>query len=476
MPKRLFSFAAGSVSYILSIKSHIWAEKALKQRPAGLLGLSAAIYKAVLWGCALQAMSLYVIWPPAPGGGGRAALRRSAVLRLMRNLYRGKAPVRKMPVYSQPDKPVIGEERQGGALKLDLSGRWDTVTVFMVDDAMERLGSASDKSVIIGIGDISRLDTAGAWLIVRLYRQLEARKVAVRYDGAKESWLNLFKIVGKTLDDAEKDVQPKKDSWPVRVAGGLGRTVINGFSDFRSAMFILGSMILGAQLKKRRTFSLPALVNQMDKMGVGAIPIIVLMSFIVGAIIAQQGAFQLRQFGAEIFVVDLLGILVFRELGVLLTAIMIAGRSGSAITAEIGSMRMREETDALQVMGLNPISVLVFPRLVALAIVLPLLTVIADISALVGGGLVAYFYSNISVSAYIGRLLDTVQLTTYFAGLIKAPFMAFIIGIIAAVEGLKVGGSAESLGASVTSSVVKSIFLVIIVDGFFAMFYAAINF
>jgi len=384
--------------------------------------------------------------------------------------------VKKKPVYNQPDKPSISEQHDGGVLVLDLQGRWDTATVFMLDDAMKRLSALPDKNVVFALNHITRLDTAGAWLIVRLYRQLQARKVNVRYQGGDASWEDLFGRVSKTIDDAETDISTKKDIWPIRLLGGLGKVMVNGFADFRTAMFILGSMIRGAQTKKRRTMSLPALVNQMDKMGVGAIPIIILMSFIVGAIIAQQGAFQLRQFGAEIFVVDLLGILVFRELGVLLTAIMIAGRSGSAITAEIGSMRMREETDALQVMGLNPISVLVFPRLVALAIVLPLLTVIADIAALVGGGLVACLYSNISVSAYIARLLDTVQLTTYFAGLIKAPFMAFIIGIIAAVEGLKVGGSAESLGASVTSSVVKSIFLVIIVDGFFAMFYAAIKF
>jgi phospholipid/cholesterol/gamma-HCH transport system permease protein len=243
-------------------------------------------------------------------------------------------------------------------------------------------------------------------------------------------------------------------------------------------MHILGATIRGAQLKYGRGSGIPiaAIVTQMDRMGVGAIPIIILMSTIVGAIIAQQGAFQLRYFGAEIFVVDLVGILVLRELGVLLTAIMIAGRSGSAITAEIGSMKMREETDALTVIGLNPVGVLVFPRLVALVIVLPLLTIISNLAALVGAGGVAWFYSNISPEAFISRLHDAVALNTYFAGLIKAPFMAMIIGILASVEGMKVGGSAESLGRRVTASVVKAIFVVIVVDGMFAMFYAAINF
>jgi len=389
---------------------------------------------------------------------------------------------RKKPSYNQPDKPTVGAQRAGGVLTLDLQGRWDTATVFMLDDVMRKLGGARDKTIILKLDKITRLDTAGAWLIERLHRQLEDSKIQVRFQGGKESWLNMFQTVGKTIDDVEADETANgrpRDAWYIRFLGGLGKMVVSAGRDFKTAMYILGSLIRGAQMKKnkrRSSASIPALVNQMDRMGVGAIPIIILMSFIVGAIIAQQGAFQLRQFGAEIFTVDLVGILVFRELGVLLTAIMIAGRSGSAITAELGSMRMREETDALQVMGLNPISVLIFPRLVALAIVLPLLTVIADLAALVGAGVAAYCYSGISIHAFVARLTDTVALTTYFAGLIKAPFMALVIGIIASVEGMKVGGSAESLGRSVTASVVKSIFLVIIIDGFFAMFYAAINF
>jgi len=387
--------------------------------------------------------------------------------------------VKKLPVYNPSDEPAVTERREGRILTVELRGFWDTGTVAALDETMRRLEKTEAGTVIIDLARITRLDTAGAWLIERLYRRLKGNRRQVSFVGAKEGWLDLFQAVGKPLDETEVFDKPPKISFFQRVLGGLGGSVVNGGHDFKLAMFILGSVILGTQLKKNRkrsAVSMPALVNQMDKMGVGAVPIIILMSFIVGAIIAQQGAFQLRQFGAEIFTVDLVGILVFRELGVLLTAIMIAGRSGSAITAEIGSMRMREETHALQVMGLNPISVLIFPRLVALAIVLPLLTIIADLAALVGAGLIADLYSNISVDAFMARLADSVQLTTYFAGLIKAPFMALIIGVIAAVEGLKVGGSAESLGLSVTSSVVKSIFWVIIVDGFFAIFYAAINF
>jgi phospholipid/cholesterol/gamma-HCH transport system permease protein len=175
-------------------------------------------------------------------------------------------------------------------------------------------------------------------------------------------------------------------------------------------------------------------------------------------------------------VVNLVGILTLRELGVLLTSIMIAGRSGSAFTAEIGSMKMREEIDALRVMGLDPVEVLVLPRILALVIGLPILTFISSMAALFGGGLVAWIYGGISPDAYLTRLQQAISMSSFMVGLIKAPFMALVIGLIASLEGLAVQGSAESLGRQVTSSVVKSIFMVIVVDGLFAMFFAAIRY
>jgi phospholipid/cholesterol/gamma-HCH transport system permease protein len=206
------------------------------------------------------------------------------------------------------------------------------------------------------------------------------------------------------------------------------------------------------------------------------VPIITLISFLVGAIIAQQGIFQLQRFGATTFVVDLVGILVLRELGVLLTSIMVAGRSGSAFTAEIGSMKMREEIDALRVMGLDPVEVLILPRLLALVISLPLLTFISSMAALFGAMLVAWFYGDISPDVFLVRLRESIGLNTFLVGLIKAPFMALVIGVIACIEGMRVKGSAESLGQRVTSSVVKAIFMVIVMDGLFAIFFAAIDF
>jgi phospholipid/cholesterol/gamma-HCH transport system permease protein len=216
-------------------------------------------------------------------------------------------------------------------------------------------------------------------------------------------------------------------------------------------------------------------VHQLDRVGWQAIGIIVLITFLIGGIIAQQGLFHFRRFGADDYVVDLVGILVLREIGVLIVAIMVAGRSGSSYTAELGAMKMREELDALRTMGLDPVDVLMLPRVVALVLALPILTFIGDLAALYGGGLVAWLYGGMSPAIYVARLHEALSVTHFEVGLIKAPFMALVVGIVACSEGLRVGGSAESLGTRTTTSVVKSIFLVIVLDGLFAMFFASVG-
>jgi phospholipid/cholesterol/gamma-HCH transport system permease protein len=223
------------------------------------------------------------------------------------------------------------------------------------------------------------------------------------------------------------------------------------------------------------SFRLTSMVHQVDRVGWRAVPIILLITFLIGAIIAQQGIFHFRKFGADIFVVDMVGILVLREIGVLLVCIMVAGRSGSAYTAELGSMKMREEIDALRTMGFDPIEVLILPRIIAIVVAVPLLTFLGSMAALYGGGLVCWLYGGINPEAFLSRLREVVSLDHFEVGLIKAPFMALIIGLVACVEGLAVKGSAESLGLQTTTSVVKSIFLVIVLDGVFAMFFAAIE-
>jgi phospholipid/cholesterol/gamma-HCH transport system permease protein len=376
-------------------------------------------------------------------------------------------------------RPKVDMHEDGGTLVCVLTGAWTTHTVADVDAAMRDIsGRSSYRSLRVDLSGVDRLDTAGAWLIERLLIEARAKDVETAVEGQSEAASVLLAAVGEADHAVDAAVRPQAPNIAIAFFEAVGRRVYDIRDDFLQSMNILGATIRGSQMKLGRGHgvNITAIVHQMDRMGVGAIPVVVLMSAIVGAIIAQQGAYQLSYFGADIFVVDLVGVLSLRELGVLMTAIMIAGRSGSAITAEIGSMKMREEVDALTVIGLNPIGVLVFPRLVALVIAVPCLTIIANFASLGGGMMTAWVYSDIPPAAFIDRLRMAIDLSSIFSGLIKAPFMALIIGIIGAVEGLKVGGSAESLGQHVTASVVKSIFVVIVLDGLFAMFYAAIDF
>ena len=240
---------------------------------------------------------------------------------------------------------------------------------------------------------------------------------------------------------------------------------------------MVGSLMVALKRVALRpwTFRLTSMVNHLERVGWQAVPIILLITFLIGAILAQQGIFHFRKFGADIYVIDMVGVLVLREVGVLIVCIMVAGRSGSSYTAELGAMKMREEVDALRTMGFDPIEVLILPRIVALVIAVPILTFLGSMAAIYGGGLVSWGYGGIQPPVFLSRLREAISIETFEVGIIKAPFMALVIGIVACVEGLQVQGSAESLGEQTTNSVVKAIFLVIVLDGVFAMFFASIG-
>ncbi|RLQ89418.1 MlaE family lipid ABC transporter permease subunit [Notoacmeibacter ruber] len=366
----------------------------------------------------------------------------------------------------------VEESRSDGAQELALTGNWTTRGIAQVDSRMREVADGSADNVIFDFGPMENIDTAGAFVIRRTVEQLRqaGKSVELRNTDANDETLleAVAEAAGQNLPE-----KPSSSFGLLTPFAATGRFVFTALGQIKDAFGILGSAIAGSS---GHGISITAITAQIDRIGVGAIPVVLLMNAIIGAIVAQQGAFQLRYFGAEIFVVDLVSVLVLRETGALITAIMIAGRSGSAITAEIGSMKMREEVDALKVIGLNPTGVLVFPRLVAMMISLPLLTVAADAAGLGGAMVIANYYSDISYTAFIDRMQNWIDLSTVLAGLIKTPFMALAIGVIASMEGLRVGGSAESLGQRVTASVVKSIFVVIVLDGFFAIFYASIGF
>ena len=394
-------------------------------------------------------------------------------------LSQAREDARDLSATTSPTAEIETESLPGkGGQIWRLSGQWVNTTAVGASRRLAEIAAGQGGPLEIDLSGVAEMDTAGAWLLRRAIteRQAGGGEVSVQ-DGGGAHYADLITALPEKLAEP-RDEKGESQTLFQRIFAPVGRIMVDVWDDAVAAMFILGSAVRGAQLKlgRKSGVSPAAIVHQIDHMGVRAVPIILLMSFLIGAIIAQQGAFQLRYFGAEVFVVDLVGILQLREVGVLLTAIMIAGRSGSAITAEIGSMKMREEIDALKVMGLSPVGVLVFPRLVALTVALPLLTIIANFAALGGAAFVAWSYSGITFETFLSRLKEAIDLSTVVSGMIKAPFMALIIGIVASVEGLKVGGSAESLGRHVTAAVVKAIFVVILVDGLFAMFYAAIDF
>ena len=366
---------------------------------------------------------------------------------------------------------------EGRRLVLDAAGGWVAARASEIEALVEgvfRKQPAVD-AVEINLAHLERLDTVGAWLIERLRRGAASVKLPAEFVGADPR----FKVLLDEVAISNKEPphpHPKKGAL-YELLEHVGIGVVEAGKDFSSVMQFTGEVVVasGRVLLAPMRLRFTSIVHHLDRVGLRAVPIIVLINFLIGAILAQQGIFHFRRFGAETFVVDMVGILVLREVGVLIVSIMLAGRSGSAYTAELGSMKMREEMDALRVMGFDPVEVLILPRLIALVVALPLLTIIGSLAALVGGGLVAWVYGGFPPEVFLDRLREAVTVDTVKVGMIKAPFMAAVIGLISCVEGLRVEGSAESLGEHTTNSVVKSIFLVIVLDGFFAVFFAAIG-
>lgn len=371
---------------------------------------------------------------------------------------------------------LLNASAADGRRRILASGPWTVAFAASIEKKTEAVRSEAtlSTSLEIDLSGIERLDTFGSWLIERLIRDLTKRGVSVSIIGVPERFQDLLHAVHKC--DAKTLSAPMRNPI-LRQLENLGVATAQFGRDLIGLIDLMGALgtSTARTLSNPRSFRFASAVHHLDRVGWQALPIIFLITFLIGGIIAQQGFFHFRKFGASDYVVDLVGILVLREIGVLIVTIMVAGRSGSSYTAELGSMKMREEIDALFEMGLDPVAVLMLPRIIALLLALPALTFLGSLSALYGGGLVAWFYGDMSPEIYIARLREAVSVTHFEVGMIKAPFMALVIGLVACSEGLKVEGSAESLGLKTTDSVVKSIFLVIVLDGFFAIFFASIG-
>ncbi len=372
--------------------------------------------------------------------------------------------------------PKLERIAKGNALALCATGTWTAsfapVLERMVADAEKLAGGP--QSIFIDVSEVAKLDTFGAWLIERLRRSLTQGAVEAQIAGLSANYSSLVDEVRRVR------ATPVIDSSTITITGMLeqiGRAVAGIAGTVAGLLDMLGAVLaaVARTLIHPRSFRLTSTVHHLEQVCWRAVPIVVLITFLIGCIIAQQGIFHFRRFGADIFVVDMLGVLVLREIGVLLVAIMVAGRSGSAYTAELGSMKMREEIDALRTMGFDPIEVLVLPRMLALVLALPILAFLGAMAALYGGGLVAWLYGGVDPEAFLLRLRDAISIDHFIVGIVKAPVMAAVIGIVACVEGLAVQGSAELLGQHTTASVVKGIFFVIVMDGVFAIFFASIG-
>jgi phospholipid/cholesterol/gamma-HCH transport system permease protein len=370
----------------------------------------------------------------------------------------------------------LSSQAQEGVAELTATGSWTAGHARTIEQQIEAaMRRITAPSVTINIAGIDHLDTYGAWLIERAVRTLKAEGRKPRLDGMHEDYRGLLEKVQAVTHDLSPP--PLRANIIHAALVRTGKAMATVGTDLILLAQMLGSLLAAIKSVAARPtrFRFTSMVHQIERVGWRAVPIILLITVLIGAILAQQGIFHFRKFGADIYVIDMVGVLVLREIGVLIVCIMVAGRSGSSYTAELGAMRMREEVDALRTMGFDPIEVLVLPRVMALVIAVPILTFLGAMSALYGGGLVSWLYGGIQPEVFLARLREAITTATFEVGMIKAPFMALVIGLVACAEGLQVEGSAESLGEKTTNSVVKSIFLVIVLDGFFAMFFASVG-
>ncbi|WP_298674471.1 ABC transporter permease [uncultured Sphingomonas sp.] len=337
-------------------------------------------------------------------------------------------------------------------------------------DLPQRLRGLGEGVRRVDLSRVERIDTVGAWIVHRFARDHDAA-----IEGLDPEQARLLAHVG----DADQPVamRPRYLSPFTRVLGEIGAATATAGKTLLGLLGFLGATVIafGNVLRHPRRFRFNATVQMFDVVGVSALGIIGLMSFLIGIVIAQQGAVQLRQFGAEVLTVNLIGRITLRELGVLMTAIMVAGRSGSAFAAQIGTMKLTEEIDAMRTIGVSPMEALVLPRTISAIVLMPLLGFYASLVAMIGGGLLCWINLGIPPVTYIARLREVVPITDLYVGLVKAPVFGAIIAMAGCFQGMQVEGDAEQVGSRTTAAVVQAIFLVIVLDAFFAVFFTSMG-
>lgn len=370
--------------------------------------------------------------------------------------------------------PTLSVTHRDDRLQIQFSGGLLTQSLDVLEKPLADL-RADAPDIVLDLTEVNAFDTGGAWVVADLRRSLMREGARVEIEGLSADQADLLETITDRLPEEAGEEAPPRGFVPWLEQFGKG--TVGAWTDTLS---ILGFFGLTLQRTARclinpRRLRWAPLVTHMEEVGIKAIPIVALMGFLIGVVLAFQGATQLKQFGAEVFVVELISISILRELGILLTAIIVAGRSGSAFTASIGSMKVQEEIDAMRTLGLDPVEVLVVPRTLALLIVLPILGFIADISGLIGGVLMSWIDLGVSPGMFVTRLKENTDVWHLGVGLIKAPFFAVVIGVIACWQALQVEGSSESVGKRTTASVVQATFSVIALDALFSIFFSEIG-
>ena len=365
---------------------------------------------------------------------------------------------------------------EGQTLTIRAGGEWTIERAGELDELVGGLRMDGVQTVRLDVSSLTALDTAGAWIMRRTLTLFEGNGITSEIDGLDSAYQPLLDIV----DEADKQPHEPLREEPhfiMAMFERVGRTLIDALSEAKMLVNFFGLTIttLVAAIAKPKRLRPVALINQIEQTGLNAVPIVCLLNFLIGIVIAYQGAVQLRKFGAEIFTIDGLAFGIPREIAVLITAIVVAGRSGSAFTAQIGTMQVNQEVDALRTVGLNPIEVLVLPRINALLITLPMLVFLADVAGLMGGALMSVLSLDLTVGQFMKRLEEVISLKHFLVGFVKAPVFAYIIAIVGCFEGLRVTGSAESVGKMTTKAVVESIVLVILADALFSILFSALG-
>ena len=357
-----------------------------------------------------------------------------------------------------PDGPDANICRISGALTITRAA------------STERELSSLPDPLTIDLAGVHKMDTVGAWLVHRAVRDRRARVI-----GATPDQQHLLEQVAEA--DHPTRAYPEQSNSASRALAELGEWTVDAGRTLVGLLGFFGAMIvgMGAIIRRPRRFRLNAVVQRFDLVGVRALGIIGLMTFLIGIVIGQQGAVQLQQFGAEVYTINLIGRLSVRELATLMTAIMVAGRSGSAFAAQLGTMKITEEIDAMRTIGVSPIEALVIPRMLAAVVMMPLLSFYAMMMSMLGGGVYVWADLGIPPGTFIQRIREVVPMTDFYVGLIKAPVFGFIIALAGCFQGMQVEGNSEQVGIRTTNAVVQSIFLVIVLDAVFAVFFSSVG-